>query len=85
MSNPAPDNDRPEKAEESKKPAADDFEAAMTRAEAAVDRAAERIGFYASKAWREARRLGSRAREEAEDMWVEAQLLRRGKSPDGDD
>lgn len=64
--------------------AADDFQAAMKQAEMLVDRAGERMGFYASKAWREARRLASRAREEAEDMWVEAQLLSRGKTPDDD-
>ena len=70
---------------ESTTAAADDFEAVMRRAEAVVDRTAERVGFYAAKAWRQARRLASRAQEEAEDMWIEAQALRRGKTPDGDD
>ncbi len=64
---------------------ADDFEAAMKRAEVVVERAAERVGFYAVKAWRQARRLAARAREEAEDMWVDAQSLRHGKTSDGDD
>lgn len=64
---------------------AEEFEAVKKRAEVMVDRTAERIGFYASKAWCEARRLVSRAREEAEDIWVEAQLLSRGETTDGDD
>jgi hypothetical protein len=50
--------------------------AAMQRAEEMVDRIAERIGHYAQVFGHEVLRLGARAREEAEDIWAEAQHIR---------
>lgn len=46
---------------------------ATERAEEMMDRAGEQIGKWAGRATTEARRLLARAREEAEDMWAEAQ------------
>ena len=47
------------------------------RAEALVDRAGERIGHFASLIGRRLVRMAARAREEAEDIWAEAQEVRR--------
>ena len=58
--------------------AAEDFEAALQRAEEMVDRAGDRVSVVASRLWRQCRRATARAREEVEDMWAEAQTLRRG-------
>ena len=46
---------------------------ATERAEELMDRAGEQIGKWTMRATTEARRLFARAREEAEDMWAEAQ------------
>jgi hypothetical protein len=51
----------------------------MHRAEEAVDRMAERIGHYAGAVGRAALWLFARAREEAEDIWAEAQSIRESK------
>ncbi len=48
----------------------------LRRAEEMVDRIAERVRHFVSVAGREVLRLGARAREEAEDMWAEARLIR---------
>jgi hypothetical protein len=61
--------------------AADTNDATMQRAEEMVDRIGERIGHYATVIGHEILRLGARAREEAEDIWAEAQHIRqRNKS-----
>lgn len=59
----------------------DDYQAALRRAEELVDRAAEQIGPYASQAKRQLRTLAARAREEAEDIWAEAQDIRERNRP----
>jgi hypothetical protein len=51
----------------------------MRRAEESVDRMAERVGHYASVIGQKLAWLAARAREEAEDIWAEAQAIRRGE------
>ena len=48
----------------------------VERAEQMIDQFAERVGHYTSVVGRQLLRLGMRAREEAEDMWAEAQSIR---------
>jgi hypothetical protein len=48
----------------------------LARAEELVDRFGERAGSWLSHVGRDAERLLARAREEAEDIWAEAQSLR---------
>jgi len=50
----------------------------MQRAEVMVDRLGERIGGVAVATSQRLRKLAARAREEGEDMWAEAQQLRKG-------
>jgi hypothetical protein len=52
----------------------------MQRAEEIVDRLGEQIGQYATAFGRALLRLAARAREEAEDIWAEAQHLRNKES-----
>ncbi len=52
---------------------------ATMRAEELVDRLGERIGYFASLLNQRARSAAARAREEAEDIWAEAQSIRRKK------
>ncbi len=52
---------------------------AMMRAEELVDRLGERVGYFASLLNQRARWAAARAREEAEDIWAEAQSIRRKK------
>ena len=47
------------------------------RAEEMVDHLAGRLGHYASVLGRQVLRLAARAREEAQDIWAEAQTIRR--------
>ncbi len=54
---------------------------AMERAEELVDRMGQRAGALASLAGLRVRKLAARAREEAEDVWAEAQTVRRTKQP----
>lgn len=49
------------------------------RAEEIVDNAGERVGYLASSMAQRIRIATARAREEAEDMWAEAQSIRRRK------
>lgn len=49
------------------------------RAEEIVDHAGERVGYFASSMAQRIRIATARAREEAEDMWAEAQSIRRKK------
>jgi hypothetical protein len=49
----------------------------MERAEEMVDRLAEKVAQFTSTLGRQILRLGARAREEAEDIWAEAQDVRR--------
>ncbi|CAA9587019.1 MAG: hypothetical protein AVDCRST_MAG19-5007 [uncultured Thermomicrobiales bacterium] len=51
--------------------------AATERAEEMLDRAGERVGRFASLLGQRVRRAAALAREEAEDMWAEAQSMRR--------
>jgi hypothetical protein len=51
----------------------------MERAEEMVDRIAERVSHLTSVCGRKLLRLAARAREEAEDIWAEAQSIRRGE------
>jgi hypothetical protein len=53
----------------------------MERAEEMVDRIAERVSHYTSVWGRKLLRFAARAREEAEDIWAEAQSIRRGETP----
>ncbi len=51
--------------------------AATERAEEMLDRAGERVGRFASLLGLRVRRAAALAREEAEDLWAEAQSMRR--------
>jgi len=55
--------------------------AAQARAEDMVDRAGERVGQLATTLSRRVQVLLARAREEAEDIWAEAQSMRHGDRP----
>ena len=46
------------------------------RAEVLVDQWGERVGRFLSSAGYQLRRAAARAREEAEDIWAEAQTIR---------
>ena len=48
----------------------------MQRAEELADRLGEQVGHYVSSFGRSVLRWAARAREEAEDIWAEAQALR---------
>jgi hypothetical protein len=48
----------------------------MQRAEEMVDRLGEQVGHYVSTAGHSVLRWFARAREEAEDIWAEAQMIR---------
>lgn len=50
----------------------------MLRADEMVDHLAESVGHYTSIVGKKLLRVVARAREEAEDMWAEAQNLRHG-------
>jgi hypothetical protein len=50
---------------------------AMQRAEELADRLGEQIGHYASAFGHSVLKWVARAREEAEDIWAEAQFLRK--------
>ena len=51
------------------------------RAEVLVDQMGERLGHFLSIAGHQLRKATARAREEAEDIWAEAQSIRRGEHP----
>ena len=53
-----------------------EYEQAIRRAEQWIDRAGETASNGVEWCGHEFRRLAARVREEAEDMWVEAQALR---------
>jgi len=62
--------------------AAEDGEVSATeRAEEMIDLIASKMAHYTSVFGRALLRLGARAREEAEDIWAEAQNIRRGGQP----
>ena len=48
------------------------------RAEVLVDQMGARLGHFLSVAGYQVRKATARAREEAEDIWAEAQAIRRG-------
>jgi len=54
---------------------------AMQRAEELVDRWGQQIGQWASSFGRSILQWAARTREEAEDIWAEAQSIRRGGKP----
>lgn len=57
-------------------------DAASARAEELVDRAGQRVGEFAVSLERRLRVFAARAREEAEDIWAEAQSMRHtGEQP----
>ena len=49
------------------------------RAEVVVDRLGERLGHWLSGAGHQVRKAAALAREEAEDIWAEAQAIRHGE------
>ena len=53
-----------------------DSSAVFERAEGMVDRAGERVGHFAALLGQRLQTWGGRAREEAEDIWAEAQNIR---------
>ena len=57
---------------------------ALQRAEELVDRMGERFAYYAAFLGAKIREFAARLREEAEDIWAEAQSLRRGEQPPAD-
>jgi len=57
---------------------ADSTPPTMQRAEEMVDRMGEQIGRWATQLGHQVLKLAARAREEAEDIWAEAQNIRRG-------
>jgi hypothetical protein len=60
---------------------APDDRSGLDRAEEVVDYLAERVSSLTSIWGRKLLRLGSRARESAEDFWAEVQDFRQGKKP----
>ncbi len=58
-----------------RKPAQED---SMRRAEEMIDNMGEQVGQFAAKLGHQLLRFTARAREELEDIWAEAQSLRRG-------
>jgi hypothetical protein len=71
-----PHNGRAEQA-----PPSADGRSQTERAEEIVDRVAERVSDLTSTWGRKLLRLAARAREEAEDIWAEAQSIRHGEQP----
>jgi len=57
---------------------------ATERAEVLVDLLGQRVGVFASVAGFQILRLAARAREEAQDLWAEAQSVRRARGPQGE-
>jgi hypothetical protein len=57
---------------------------AMQRAEELVDRMGERVAHYAALLGTKIKEWAARLREEAEDIWAEAQSIRRGEHPPTD-
>jgi hypothetical protein len=51
---------------------------AHERAEALLDQAGERLGRWSSSAYFQLRKAAALVREEAEDIWAEAQAMRTG-------
>lgn len=54
---------------------------AMERAEETLDRVGHQVGIYAARTGHELRKFFARAREEAEDMWAEAQNMSHHQTP----
>jgi len=52
---------------------------ALQRAEELVDRMGERVAYYAAFLGAKIKEFAARLREEAEDIWAEAQSIRRGE------
>ncbi len=57
---------------------------ATERAEQIVDRMAQGIGRFTALAGLRIRKVAALTREEAEDMWAEAQSIRQRQSPKND-
>jgi hypothetical protein len=60
---------------------ASDEQSGVERAEAVIDSLAEKLSTVTSSWGRKLLRLGSRARESAQDFWAEVQDFRRGEKP----
>ena len=60
---------------------APDDRSGLDRAEEMIDSLAERVSSLTSTWGRKLLRLGSRARESAQDFWAEVQDFRQGKKP----
>lgn len=56
-------------------------ETPTARAEILVDQWGERVGKFLSGAGYQLRKTAARAREEAEDIWAEAQTIRHSSHP----
>jgi len=70
-------HEEPAGADKTPEQPADGREDAMRQAEEMADHLAERVGFYASWISRAVMTLAARAREEAADIWAEAEHLSR--------
>ncbi len=55
--------------------------ASTERAEELMDRIGQRVGYIASLADLRVRKMAALAREEAEDIWAEAQSIHREREP----
>ena len=55
---------------------------AMRRAEELADRLGEQVSHYAALLGHKLMQFAARLREEAEDIWEEAQSIRRGERPE---
>jgi len=53
----------------------------MAQAEEMVDQLAEKVAHFTAVFGKQLLWLGARVREEAEDIWAEAQSIRRGEKP----
>jgi hypothetical protein len=75
-----PSNQAPPESDKSTSEAPPQAEASpqVARAEEMVDRFAERVASFTSTWGRHLWRVAARVREEAEDIWGEAQSIRRG-------
>jgi hypothetical protein len=67
------------------KPDADAARTRAQRAEALVDNLATRVAEAATFVGRHLLRFAARVREEAEDLWAEAQVIRKGKGKSEED
>jgi len=60
----------------SKQPNSEEYQAKIRQAEEWVDQATERVGAITTQVGRQLQKFAAKAREEAEDIWAEAQHRR---------